>query len=75
MRTRRRQHRVLLTAQCLARAVTLEMAYTNAAAIVDPLQPYMYDFSEGTSGTNIIDGGDDMYDNGNRLQVMAVGGR
>jgi hypothetical protein len=51
------------------------MAYTNAAAIVDPLQPYMYDFSEGTSGTNIIDGGDDMYDNGNRLQVMAVGGR
>mgnify|MGYP001481819010 CR=1 FL=1 len=30
---------------------------------------YLYDFTEGTSGTSIGDGGFDMYDGGNRLSV------
>jgi len=34
--------------------------------------PYLYNFSEGTTGTCIVDGGDDMYDCGNQISVQAT---
>lgn len=40
----------------------------NHSAITN-LIPHRFDFSEGQVGTSISDGGDDMYDGGNRLET------
>mmetsp|Transcript_29958 Transcript_29958/g.56517 ORF Transcript_29958/g.56517 Transcript_29958/m.56517 type:complete len:476 (+) Transcript_29958:2-1429(+) len=55
---------------------TVAIAFASRAsdiAIFSGIAPHLYNFLEGTTGTCIVDGGDDMYDCGNQISVKATG--
>jgi hypothetical protein len=48
---------------------SLNATNTSSAVGIAPKVPNRYDFTDGTSGTNIVDGGNDMFDGGNFLNT------